>query len=103
MVEDQAVRTCVILDSCFSRDGLRMPALVTPRSVEIFGDELDTMKESDLTAAEIASSLSHGTREAEFMAKWFANPTKCSIITVCETSKLQERAFLMAPTSSKES
>ena len=41
MVEDQAVRTCVVLNSCFSRDGLRMPAMVTPRSVKIFSDELD--------------------------------------------------------------
>lgn len=94
MVEDQEVRACVVLDSCFSEGGFGMPATVTPRSVEIFGNELDTMKESDLTAAEIASSLSHGTREAEFMAKWFANPTKCSIIMACGSKQVAGESFL---------
>lgn len=97
MVMVQGGRVCVTLDSCFSGGGFRnsdSEVHITPRGVEMVGEEADTMMEGDTAAADIASKLPLDTRDVKFTTNWFANPTKCSIITACGSKQVAGESYL---------
>ncbi|KAF5662333.1 caspase domain-containing protein [Fusarium circinatum] len=96
MVEKSGFRATVVLDSCFSGDGLRRDddgALLTPRCL----DKLDiSMMQVDIDAESRGSEDSvERTRDADVIHKcWLSEPKGCSVITACSrTETASERQF----------
>ncbi|KAK6345907.1 hypothetical protein TWF730_010250 [Orbilia blumenaviensis] len=87
MVKGKGLRVTVVLDSCFSGQGLRSNMKYTIRSCP--GSQLDnSVLQSDKILDEIVASIDTSigslTRKAQLKRSWWSSPTGCTVLTACQ-------------------
>ncbi|KAK6511197.1 hypothetical protein TWF481_000118 [Arthrobotrys musiformis] len=86
MVKKKGLRVTLVLDSCFSGQGLRSSKKYTPRT--ILGQSDNSMLQSDQIADDRAAStdlsLQPASRGTHVKRSWLSNPTGCTILTACQ-------------------
>ncbi|KAF3193748.1 hypothetical protein TWF225_009292 [Orbilia oligospora] len=86
MVKYKGLRVTLVLDSCFSGQGLRSSKKYTLRTMA--GQSDDSVLQSDLIAdqtvasADIDSKLTK--RKVHLKQSWLSNPSGCTVLTACQ-------------------
>ncbi|KAF3277988.1 hypothetical protein TWF970_004868 [Orbilia oligospora] len=86
MVEEKGLRVTLVLDSCFSGQGLRNSSKYAPRT--IVGQSDNSLLNSDVRADQTAASADKNAtmtgRAAHVKRSWLSNPSGCTVLTACQ-------------------